>query len=337
MLKFLIFSTIFAVSKNISANRYLDTFSFINKPGSDTVVFNDLVISKKPSGDTTVIKIKEREFLFINKNGNIEIRMNKDGDKEKDKESKTKKLDQQDSTATDVTPKSEKPGIIDENLDSEKRKSKIFSKSSNKGKWDGFEWGFNNFVDKNFSITRDDSISFMDLNTNRSWNININFAHITLPVFKNLYIVSGLGLEYNNYFFDNKNNIIKDNGYIRPMDLSTFNLEKSKLTTLFLRAPFIFEFDFNTNNKKSPFLQTGILLGFKLSSHTKYVYSENGNRKKIKDHDDFNLNWLRYGIIARAGYNDIAIYMTYYPTRFFERGKGPELYPINIGLSFLID
>lgn len=302
------------------------------KPVGDTIVYNDMKIHRKGGGDTTVIKIGGREFLFINKNGNVEIRMYK-SDEEK---SKKDSLETYERKENEIEKKDSE--IVDKNLDSDKTRERVSKfRSSFKNRWDGLEWGFNNFVDKEFSITRTDSLNYMDLNTNRSWNININFAQISIPICKNFSIVSGLGLEYNNYFFDNKNNIYEENGYIKSMDLSGYNLAKSKLVTLFLRTPLLLEYNIMGNRRKSPFLQTGVILGLKLDSHTKYVYSLNGDKKKIKDHDDFNINWLRYGLIARIGYNDFAFYMTYYPTKFFETGRGPELYPVNIGLSFFID
>lgn len=305
------------------------------KPVGDTIVYNDMKIHRKGGSDTTVIKIGNREFLFINKNGNVEIRMYK-SEEEQNKKDSLEALKKKDDTEDEIIAKDS--DIVDGNLDSEKSKVKANKwKKTYKNRWSGLEWGFNNFVDKEFSITRKDSLNYMDLNTNRSWNININFAQVSIPVCKNFSIVSGLGLEYNNYFFDNKNNIYEENGYIRSMDLSGYNLAKSKLVTLFLRTPLLLEYNIIGDRRKSPFLQTGVILGLKLDSHTKYVYSVNGDKKKIKDHDDFNINWLRYGLIARVGYNDFALYMTYYPTKFFETGRGPELYPVNIGLSFFID
>jgi len=324
-------------------------FIFTNKNGNVEIRmlntnenFNKLKVEKSSRGDTTVMILGEKKFLFINNNGNVEIRMLKVNESNNDKKDtiiNSNEITKEDSSKIYQQKEEDKKlNITDKNLDSEKSNEKVYKwKKSYKGnRWSGLEWGFNNFLDRNHSFSMDDSISYMDLNTNRSWNININLTEIGFPLSSHLSILTGIGLEYNNYFFDGKNNIYEDNGYIKNMDLTGYNLAKSKLTTLFIRTPLLIEYNF-IKEKKSPFVQAGVVLGLKLDSHTKYVYTLNGDRKKVKDHDDFNINWLRYGIIAKTGYNNIALYITYYPTRFFEKNKGPELYPINIGLSFFVD
>ena len=45
-----------------------------------------------------------------------------------------------------------------------------------KGSWSGFSMGLSNFVDKDFSLSRTTAEQYMDLNTGKSWNMNINFA-----------------------------------------------------------------------------------------------------------------------------------------------------------------
>lgn len=47
-----------------------------------------------------------------------------------------------------------------------------------------------------------------------------------------------------------------------------------------------------------------------------------------------SLNMLRYGTTVRAGYSTLQLYGTYYFTPLFKTGKGPELYPFEVGVSF---
>ena len=77
-----------------------------------------------------------------------------------------------------------------------------------KGSWSGFSMGLSNFVDKDFSLSRDVTEEYMDLNTGKSWNMNINFAQYSLNLINNKFgLVTGLGLEWNYYRFDNDNSI----------------------------------------------------------------------------------------------------------------------------------
>ena len=149
-------------------------------------------------------------------------------------------------------------------------------------------------------------------------------------------LVSGMGIEFNNYFFDNNNNITKDSiGNIVSQDYS-FDLDKSKLTTTYFIVPLLFEVQLlPVTNHKRIFISAGVIGGLKIGSRTKIVYKDDGNRKKDKNKGDFNLSSLKYGFTARIGYKEVGLYCNYYPTPLFEKDKGPELYPFAMGVSLL--
>jgi hypothetical protein len=83
-------------------------------------------------------------------------------------------------------------------------------------------------------------------------------------------------------------------------------------------------------------LGAGVIGAVKLGSHTKVVYHNDG-KQKDKNRDDFNLNVLRYGVTARAGYEMVQVYGTCWLSPMFEKGKGPELYPFEIGIALTIN
>jgi hypothetical protein len=210
-----------------------------------------------------------------------------------------------------------------------------------KGHWGGLEVGMNNFVNKDFSMTRTGADAFMDLNTGRSWNINLNLMEHGFPLGTDkLGLVTGLGLEFSNYHFDGNNNIRKNSSGIiesyTPIDLdsNSLNLEKTKLATTYLTVPLLLEVQFpNVKPSKRMHISAGIIGGLKIGSHSKVMYMEGGKKQKDKIKDDFNLASLRYGFTARIGYGGLNLYGTYYATSLFEKGKGPELYPFAVGLS----
>jgi hypothetical protein len=82
-------------------------------------------------------------------------------------------------------------------------------------------------------------------------------------------------------------------------------------------------------------LGAGVVGALKLGSKTKVVYNDDG-KEKHKNKDDFSLNLLRWGSTVRVGYEGFQIYGTCYFTELFEAGKGPVLYPYEIGISFTI-
>jgi hypothetical protein len=173
-----------------------------------------------------------------------------------------------------------------------------------------------------------------DLNTGRSWVINLNFAQYSLGFgTSHMGIVTGLGFELNNYFFDGENSIEESGDLVVAVPLSG-NVIKSKLTTTYLRVPILLEVQFpNTVRSKRVFLSAGIVAGLKLGSHTKVVYDDDGGKNRDKNRDDFNINPFKYGLTARIGFGNISFFGDYYITTMFVKDKGPELHPFSIGLA----
>lgn len=229
--------------------------------------------------------------------------------------------------------KKEALSIAEKQNDDEKNRPSYRRKF--KGHWAGFEWGLNNFLDEENTVSREGDAWFMDLNTGRSWVVNLNFAQYSLGFgTSQLGLVTGMGLEFNSYFFDNDITITEISDTIQVVDLSGLNLKKSKLTTAFLRVPLILEVQFPGNFRSSrAFISAGIVGALKLGAHTKYVYTEGGDKKKEKNSDDFNINPFRYGITARIGYGHTNIFFDYYLAPMFTDNKGPVLHPFSIGLS----
>jgi hypothetical protein len=275
--------------------------------------------------DGVKINIREKPMVDIEENRDTtKIRIGKKG---------LKIIEDGDGTTVEVVDEDE----FDDSDDNEKeRRGKDF-----KGHWAGLELGLNNYMNQDFNISRDENSEFMDLNTGRSINVNINFLQYNLGLGTDkVGLTTGLGIEFSNYFFDNNNNIAQneETGEIYELDYDVIgiNLSKSKLTTTYLTVPLILEAQIGSRNRsKRVHLSGGVLGALKIGSHTKVVYKENGSKQKDKNRDDFNLNSLRYGITARAGYKALNLYANYYLTPFFEDGKGPELYPFAVGFALV--
>jgi hypothetical protein len=171
---------------------------------------------------------------------------------------------------------------------------------------------------------------FMDLNTGRSWNINLNFLEHSFGFGTDrIGLVTGMGFGFNNYHFDGNNNVQDSAGRTRELRYAE-KLDKSKLTSTYLNVPLLLEFQFpNADKDDRAYISVGVIGGVKIGSHSKVLYK--GQKDKVKD--DFNLSPLRYAFTARVGYKDLSIYGNYYPVQLFESGKGPELYPFDLGLA----
>lgn len=204
-----------------------------------------------------------------------------------------------------------------------------------RGHWAGAEWGINNFLDKDLTLSREGDAQFMDLHTGRSWVVNLNFAQYSVGFgTSHAGVVTGMGLEFNNYFFDGPNTLAEINDQIVEVPLDQENLSKSKLTASWLRVPVIFEVQFpGVIRARRVFLSAGVVGALKLGSHTKVLYKNDNGKSKDKNNDDFNISPFRYGFTARVGFGTMSIFADYYVTPFFVQNKGPELHPFSIGLS----
>ena len=102
-----------------------------------------------------------------------------------------------------------------------------------RGHWTGLEWGINNFLDKDFTLSREGDATFMDLNNNRSSCFNLNFAQFSLGFGTSYFgMVTGIGLQYNNYFFDNAYSLAEIDDYVQPVPLDDATLQKQAYSLL---------------------------------------------------------------------------------------------------------
>lgn len=206
-----------------------------------------------------------------------------------------------------------------------------------RGHWAGFELGLNNLATRGGQLAGSETEHrFLDLNTAKSWEFDLNFMQFSIPFGKPAGLVTGMGFKWNNYWFDRNNTITKHNetgvivGYI-PLGDITYT--KSKLNTFYLTLPLLFEFQFGP--QKKGFFGVGVIGDLKLSSKTKLKYYDGGSKQKEKHKDDFNLSPLRYHLTARAGFRCIKVFANVSMVPFFEKDMGPELYPFTIGLTII--
>lgn len=213
-----------------------------------------------------------------------------------------------------------------------RRKSKRF-----RPHYAGLEIGLNNYLTSDFSMVLPTEDRYMDLNTGKSWNWNINIIDYGFGLGTDkVGIVSGLGFEFINYNFEGQNSIRKDpdtGEIVEYIPDYAGNITKSKMNMTYLTVPLLLEFQIPAPHKRIYF-SAGVVGGLKLWSNTKMKYTISGEKSKEKAKGDYNLSPLRWGLTARVGYRALGFYATYYMTPLFKPGLGPELYPFNIGLAF---
>ena len=203
----------------------------------------------------------------------------------------------------------------------------------------GPEIGFDGFLTDYWSTSLEPEDSYFDLNTTKSYNWNLLLPCVSIPFARHFGIATTLGIAINKYRFDGNNSITKDdNGVIGPLYPDpNITYSKSKFVTTYAIMPLILELQIPlSNSNRTINIGAGVIGAVKLGANTKVVYySESKQKDKVKD--DFSLNTLRWGATGRIGYEFFQVYGTCYFTSLFEDGKGPELYPYEIGVAFTIN
>jgi len=200
-----------------------------------------------------------------------------------------------------------------------------------RGHWDGVQIGINSFANIDYSGF---TPNFMDLDYNNSNEVQVNFLEQNICLQKrkkNIGLVSGIGLTFNDYRFSNSSTIKNDNGMVKPAPLDEAGLSKSKLSTTYLTIPLLLECQVPIKgHAKQIYISGGVIGGLKINSHTKVKRNE----IKEKNRNDFNINPFRYGATARIGLGEVNIFGAYYFSTFFKDARGPEMYPFTIGITF---
>jgi len=198
--------------------------------------------------------------------------------------------------------------------------------------WAGVEVGMNMYSSTDYSMYYGDE--FFDLIPGKSLTWNFNFAEWAFKNEQNNFaLVTGLGISFSDYRFDQQITIEKnDDGIIVPVSLEDLdNFNKSKLTMSYLTAPLMLEWKTPLRMRASKLsVSGGIIGGLHLGSHTKYKYS--GNKEKARG--NFNLTQFKCDLTGRISFGDLGVFVNYGLTPLFKDGKGPELYPMMIGISF---
>ena len=113
--------------------------------------------------------------------------------------------------------------------------------------------------------------------------------------------------------------------------------KKNKISYTYFDIPL----EFRLRTKNDIRASVGFKFGFLIDSHSKYRgddylgASNNSNSVFVKFKDIPNIESFRYGVTARFGWKFINLTGFYSLTNLFTKSKGPETYPISVGISLM--
>jgi len=228
------------------------------------------------------------------------------------------------------------------------------------GHWAGVELGINGYATPGFNMNFSPKDDYLNMNSARSLMVNLNFFEFNLNLYRNhIGFTTGLGFQLSNYYFTNNYVMLKDSSVlvayqVQDQSGNYVNLQRNKLFISYLNLPLLFEYQTNARRDLNSFHFTlGVIAGVRIGSYTKQVYQntdqtyflvdKSGNRiasyyvddKEVRTRGAYHLAPFKLDASLRIGWSHLNIWASYSITQLFQKNKGPEIYPWNIGITLL--
>jgi len=214
------------------------------------------------------------------------------------------------------------------------RKHQLSNLSTN---WFIFDFGFANYSDntdyaaalQSGFVTPGVGKDQLTLRSGKSVNVNIWVFMQKLNLVKHIVNLKyGMGLELNNYHYDDERVHIGKNPTVISLDPALLKVEKNKLATDYVTVPLMLNFNFTPGHRNGFGLSAGISAGYLYSARQKI--KQDGD--KVKVHDDFNLEQFKLSYIAELALGPVRLYGSMATKSMWE--KGLDQTPYNIGIRF---
>ena len=157
-----------------------------------------------------------------------------------------------------------------------------------------------------------------------------------------IYLAGGIGISMHNMYSDNYIEDVKADSisFVKIPDGTSY--KKSKLSLAYIDVPI--ELRIKTDKKFR--IAFGFKFGFNINAHQKYkgnrlltdddgVVTTDGVNVKVKSKDVSQIESWRYGPTFRIGYKWFNVTLYYQLSKVFKVDKGPQLYPISIGIAVI--
>src|SRR5438477_2259351 len=223
----------------------------------------------------------------------------------------------------------------DNDVSSTRRK---YNKPSNiSTNWWILDLGFSNFSDKtNYASAGTQSFApgsndeSFKLKTWKSRNVNIWFFMQRLNVVEHVINLKyGLGLELNNYFFDDEKVHMFKNPTTIILDPLYASFDKNKLAADYLTAPIMLNINFTPGRGRGFGISGGVSGGYLYSSRQKI---KDGGHKD-KTHDDFDLRKWKVSYIGEVLLGPVKLYGSYATKSMWEKGLDQTPYTVGLRIS----
>lgn len=204
--------------------------------------------------------------------------------------------------------------------------------------WAGFAVGVNGFLTPNAQVKMDPQYNYLDLNYSRSINFQLNFFQHNFNLYKNyVNLVTGFGIEWRRYMFDNKTSLNADSSFTHGVidNTSTYNYRKNLFKSTMLQVPLLLDFNTSSNPRKSFHISTGVIGQFLVNSKTKQIFDYKGDEFTRIRKDSYNQVPWNLKAHASIGYSSFTMFAEYNITRLFYKDQGAQVYPFVAGIRLV--
>lgn len=201
--------------------------------------------------------------------------------------------------------------------------------------WWILDLGFSNYTDNSNYVTAASNgfvangftSDDLKLRAGKSRNVNVWFFMQKLNITKHVVNLKyGMGLELNNYFFDNDKITFSKN----PTFISegSDSYKKVKLAADYLTVPIMLNFNFTPERKKGFGFSAGVSAGYLYSARYKTKLS--GDINKVRS--DFNLERFKLSYIGEMQLGPVRLYGSYAMNNMWDRSL--DMTPYTFGFRF---
>jgi len=171
---------------------------------------------------------------------------------------------------------------------------------------------------------------WFDLRGGKSRNVNVWFFMQRLNMISHVVNLKyGMGLELNNYFFDDESIRFQKNPTLITMDNALKDAKKNKLAVDYLTVPMMLNFNFTPDRKNGFGFSGGISAGYMYSARQKTKIG--GDKDKI--HNDFDLKPWKLSYIGELNLGPVKLYGSYAFETMWDKGLDQTPYNVGVRLS----
>lgn len=171
---------------------------------------------------------------------------------------------------------------------------------------------------------------WFDLRGGKSRNVNVWFFMQRLNMIEHVVNLKyGLGLELNNYFFDDETIRFQKNPTLITMDATLKDAKKNKLAVDYLTVPIMLNFNFTPHRDNGFGFSAGVSGGFMYSARQKTKMD--GDKDKLKN--DFDLKRWKVSYIGELNLGPVKLYGSYALKTMWDKGLDQTPYTVGFRLS----